>query len=54
MIEDSNAALWLTDKKNLKEKLQLVLPMGAGQSKLQVWNDDKSILKLLEDFGAGK
>jgi len=42
------------DKKNLKEKLQLVLPMGAGQSKLQVWNDDKSILKLLEDFGAGK
>jgi len=42
------------DKKNLKEKLQLVLPRNPGHSELLVWNDDVTILKLLESFGAGK
>ncbi|RLA01250.1 MAG: 3-dehydroquinate synthase [Gammaproteobacteria bacterium] len=40
------------DKKNLDQRLQLVLPRGAGSSELMVWNDDQSLLKLMEDFGA--
>ncbi len=42
------------DKKNLNENLQLVLPRNAGYSELVAWNDDRTILKLLENFGAGK
>lgn len=42
------------DKKNLKEKLQLVLPRNPGHSELIVWNDDIKIIKLLESFGTGK
>jgi len=42
------------DKKNLTEKLQLVLPRNAGHSELVIWNDDETLLKLLEGFGAGK
>ncbi|MCP4270377.1 MAG: 3-dehydroquinate synthase [Gammaproteobacteria bacterium] len=42
------------DKKNLKEKLQLVLPRNPGHSELLVWNNDETILKLLKNFGAVK
>ena len=42
------------DKKNLNDKIELVLPRGAGHSELVSWDDDTSILELLQDFGAGK
>jgi len=42
------------DKKNLDQRLQLVLPRGAGQCELTVWNDDDSLLNLMQGFGAAK
>jgi len=42
------------DKKNLDQKLQLVLPEAAGLSKLIVWNDEKMLLNLMMGFGASK
>lgn len=42
------------DKKNLNDKLQLVLPREAGLSEVRSWHDDNALLALLEDFGARK
>ncbi len=42
------------DKKNLDSKIQLILPRAAGHSESVTWNDDASLLTLLQSFGAGK
>ena len=42
------------DKKNLSDKLELVLPREAGRSELITWNNDAELLELLQEFGAGE
>lgn len=47
-------SLMFRDKKNLNQKLQLVLPRGPGKSELIVWDDEDAILEVLQEFGASE
>ncbi|PCJ46363.1 MAG: 3-dehydroquinate synthase [Gammaproteobacteria bacterium] len=47
-------SLMYRDKKNLNQKLQLVLPRRPGLSELVVWRDESALISLLIEFGAGK
>jgi 3-dehydroquinate synthase len=47
-------SLMYRDKKNLNQKLQLVLPRGPGKSELIVWDDENAILEVLQEFGASE
>jgi 3-dehydroquinate synthase len=47
-------SLMYRDKKNLNQKLQLVLPRGPGRSELIIWDDAAAIIEVLQEFGASK
>ena len=42
------------DKKNLANDLQLVLPRDVGHTELTAWEDDSSLLSLMQSFGAAE